>query len=436
MKILLVSRHCILGGAETFMLGLRAAIQESGHHCELFFFSHGQLERYLPADCVAHFGDLADCLRLVARRGFDIVHARGSDWEIGIGAVRRTGTKLIVTSHGQIERGWTAATCDGFAACSGWLAREQQASTDVRVVAILNGIDTARFHPDPAAPPDAPPIVAWIGRGAEPRKRLDVFAEIAPGLRRAGMRVWVVDPYGPDAVARVMPDAADRLRPAADFWGPVAIEDMPAMYRTVAASGGCVVSTAAWEGLPLTLLEAQACGAPAIGPDVPGTNECVDPGHGGLLYPYGCPADDLLDLVRRTVADAAGMRRRSVACAAYVRARFDVRRMAEEYLRFYREAPYPPYGSLVSRARKRLALSPLTNWRNYVEYRWSPGYRQFEASQRLAKEDHWTLARDALRASVATSPTIFAKPSRMAFLLRAHAVHDRPHSEWRPRARL
>jgi glycosyltransferase involved in cell wall biosynthesis len=420
VRILLVSQYCILGGAETFMLSLTSAFAAAGHECDLFFFQHGQLEQYIPADYVVHFGDLADCLRLIAVRRYDVVHARSSDWSIGLSATRRAGTKLVITTHGFLSLGWNADNCDAYAACSRWLADEQQILTDIPIKVVLNGIDTVRFSPAGDTPASSPPIVAWVGRGIETRKRIDTFAAIAPVLRRGGIRLWVVDPYGAEAVTALYPAAGRELAALAEFWGRVPIEKMPGLYRDVAASGGCVVSTASWEGLPLTLLEAQACGCPVIAPDVPGTNECVHPLHGGVLYPLEMDDERLADLVLQTVRDTDRMTWRRTACRQYMEAQFTVKRMADDYVRIYQEAPYPPNAAYLTRARRRLLLSPLRHWDDYVAHRRTVAVRQYEVSRKLAREREWKLARAAARASLMTGPTIYMCPKRMAFLARVH----------------
>jgi glycosyltransferase involved in cell wall biosynthesis len=430
MTILLVSEYCLVGGVEAFMLALASALHFDGHDCELFFFRHGPFEKYIPRHYVVHFGDLSDCLRLVDERRVDVVHAKTTDWRTGISAVRRLGAKLVVTSHGFRSLAWNSGNCDAFATCAKWLADEQQPLTDLPVKVVLNGIDTARFKPAGDLQPGTAPVIVCVGRGKDPRKRLDRFAAIAPALRSAGLRLRVVDPYGPDVVARVFPDAARQLAEVAEFWGAVPVERMPALYAEVAASGGCVVSTDEWEGLPLTLLEAQACGCPPIAPDVPGTNECVDPAHGGVLYQSDIETDALAKLVLDTVRADARMAWRRRTCAEYVRERFSAARMAGDYLRIYEESPYPPHGRYVARLRKRLLLSPLRHWDRYVEQRLSVGQREYDVAEQLAQRREWRLARAAAGASFATSPTMYVSPKKAALLANVYL-----HAAARARAR-
>src|SRR4029079_9974918 len=157
---------------------------------------------------------VAGCLVVVPRRGFDVVHARSSDWPMGLAAVRRVGAKLIVNSHGLIGSHWSSTTWHALVACARWLADEQQRLTDLPVRVVLNGIDTQRFSPDAAALPTGPPIVSWVERGIEPRKRIDRFAAIAPALSEAGMRLWLAEPWGPEMVApRTVTVGAVTLKP-------------------------------------------------------------------------------------------------------------------------------------------------------------------------------------------------------------------------------
>jgi hypothetical protein len=281
---------------------------------------------------------------------------------------------------------------------------------------VHNGIDLRWFRPD-ALPATSPPIVVWIGRGASPLKRLDKFAAIAPALREAGFRLWVLDQHGVEKAAEVLPEAVRVLRPLAEVWHGVPLEEMRAVYHNVAASGGCVVSTSSREGFGLAFVEAQACGCVVVGPDVQGVNEAVSRQHGGVLYPFGSPADELASLVIATVKDVEGMRQRQAAAAAYVREHFSLERMAAQYCRLYGA---PPSGAPVApaRIRARLRLSPLLHWEDYLRTRWGVGALQYAASLEFSASGQWRLAAGVIRSAVQTGPTLFANPRRFAHLVR------------------
>jgi glycosyltransferase involved in cell wall biosynthesis len=58
--------------------------------------------------------------------------------------------------------------------------------------------------------------------------------------------------------------------------------------RSLAAADLFVLSSA-WEGLPISILEAQACGVPQVATDVGGTSEALAHGETGLMVPPGDP---------------------------------------------------------------------------------------------------------------------------------------------------
>jgi glycosyltransferase involved in cell wall biosynthesis len=420
MKILLAYEWCQIGGVEAFMASLSQVLRAHGHHCEFFFFEHGPMEQRLPANSVAHFGDLADCLKLVKSRSFDIVHANSSDWRNGISAVRSVGAKLVITAHGMVVRGWNSTNCDAFVCCSQWQAEEQKKYTDLPINTVLNGIDTKIFKPadDSAAVNPNSPIIAWVGRGVDMvHKRIDKLAAIAPALHRAGMRIRIADPYGFEEVEKVVPEAARTLLPLVDFWGAIPREELPGFLQEVATSGGCVLSTSVREGLPMALIEAQACGCPVIGTDVRGVNEVVRPEHGSVLYPFELEAEPLAKLVLDTLRDQDEMRERREACARFAHEQFSLEQMAEAYMGIYREALSGERKRKIG-MRARLWLAPLTDWSGYVERRWTAGKAQYETSLKLAEQQEGSLASTIARLSLVTCPTLYMRPERMARLLK------------------
>lgn len=417
MRILLVNGNCLVGGVETFMLTWAKALQARGYSCELFFFEHGPMENQIPPSIRTHFGDLVDCLRLVRDQKIDVVHGSSVDWNLGISALRYVGAKLVITIHnGFIFPAWNSTNCDALVACSRWLTRTQQRFTDLPVQTIPYSIDTGLFHPDEGTKQTSSPIVAWVGRASDLQaKRIDRFAAVAPFLHRAGVRLWIADPDGPEKVAEVAPQVVETLLPLADFWGAVPRDQMPNFFRQVAASGGCCLCTSDREGLPLTLIEAQACSCPVIGSNIPGVDELVHEQHGGVLYSPDSDSGELASLIVSVLTDKAGMAWRRQACARYARENFSLERMAQQYLKVYEEAPYPRRKTFAA-VRARLRISPL-NFGFYAAHRWLAGRVLYETSRNLARQRSWDLAAAVMRASLRACPTIYIRPKRVYHLV-------------------
>jgi glycosyltransferase involved in cell wall biosynthesis len=421
MNILLANSSCRIGGVSTFLLSLRTELLARGHRCSMFFFEHGPMEAHLPPEAQARFGGLADCLKLVADEAIDVVHANNVDWPTGLSAVRRIGATLVLTAHKVREPAWTygwhAGNCDAFVTVASWIRDELQPFTDVPIQVVHNGIHTSRFTVAPREP-RTPPIVGWIGRGSAPRKRLEFFAAMAPALKRAGFEIWVIDQHGSEPFAQLHPEAARQLLAVTDVWRGAGFDEMPGIYQAIAASGGCVVSTASMEGLPLALLEAQACGAVVVAADVRGVRECVSPAQGGVLYPADATAAAAADVVLRTLADRASMAQRQARAAAHVRDAFSLRAMTDRYLAIY-ESP-PRHADTGGRRRH----SMLFDWGGYVEERLGVGYAQYEASRLLRTAGRQTLARAAADEGAVTAPTMYLHPRRFAHLVRQHLTRS------------
>ena len=67
------------------------------------------------------------------------------------------------------------------------------------------------------------------------------------------------------------------------FPGQVSQSDLPRLYRTA----DLYISASHSDGTSISLLEAMACGRPALASDIPGNREWITPGENGWLFPDG-----------------------------------------------------------------------------------------------------------------------------------------------------
>jgi glycosyltransferase involved in cell wall biosynthesis len=168
------------------------------------------------------------------------------------------------------------------------VAEAVEAAIGTRPKVVLNGVDTDRFRPaDPATKATArtalglPGDRAVIGIAARLERVKGVDLAIAAMARLPGDAILAIAGAGGEAAAlkdlAVTLGLGDRVR----FLG--LLGDMPGFYAALDLY--CLPSRN--EGLPLALLEAQACGLPVVATAVGGVPAAVDPASGALV-----PAED------------------------------------------------------------------------------------------------------------------------------------------------
>lgn len=151
-----------------------------------------------------------------------------------------------------------------------------------RIVVILgSGVDVERLRPAPEPP--GSPKAAFVGRLIEV-KGIRTLIEAQRLLRRRGSTVELLvagtpDPGNPGSIPAGEIESWKR-EPGITMLGRV--DDIPGLWARAAIA---VLPSQGGEGVPMSLLEAAACGRPMVATDVPGCREIVRPGETGLLVP-------------------------------------------------------------------------------------------------------------------------------------------------------
>lgn len=340
LTVILLNTTASIGGVAVRLNRIGGRLRRRGHDARMWFLNPGPLLESGESLEHLHVGPLAELARTVAAGGVDIVHGPVGLLRAGAGCLHSAGrAKVLPMVVGAALPGWGSWNCAGLVAVSRSSAEMQQRVTDLPVQVVLNGVDPDRFSPvEVAAEPQ--PIIGWVGRAGDlVQKRPDLLAAAAPALVRAGCRLEIASPQGPGQTA---PRVAEVLRPLAARWSSVPPEQMPEFYSRVAASGGYLLSTAEFEGLPMALLEAQMCGCPVIARDVIGNNECVLPEHGGVLFPADLTGEAIAEVVLTALADRDLQARRREACRAEMLRGFTLDAMVDGYLDLYRSLPHRP----------------------------------------------------------------------------------------------
>jgi glycosyltransferase involved in cell wall biosynthesis len=181
---------------------------------------------------------------------------------------------------------------------SGWLADDVTAVSHAaatahlsaglasRITVIPNGVDVEQWRPDP----DVRATVRrelnlnqeflWLAVGRlDPVKDYPTLLRAMAQLSRSAR--LIVAGSGPlENELRVLSKTLG-IEPRVHFLG-----FDPDVRRWMQAADGFVL-TSLWEGLPMALLEAAACGLPAVATDVLGTREVVQNGQTGWLAAGG-----------------------------------------------------------------------------------------------------------------------------------------------------
>ena len=169
-----------------------------------------------------------------------------------------------------------------------FLLKHEHVSAD-KVTTIHNGIDTAAYRPRPESrsasrekwglPPRAF-IVGGIGRLTH-QKNFPLFLNIASQIPDAH---FVIGGTGEDEAALRAQVAQLGLGGRVTFLGYVG--DMPSLWPAL----DCLLLTSRYEGLPITILEAMACGVPIVASNLDGMREILRDDVNALLVPPSEPS--------------------------------------------------------------------------------------------------------------------------------------------------
>lgn len=168
-----------------------------------------------------------------------------------------------------------------------------------RVTVVSYGLDHARFCPAGARAPE--PTVLYLGR-LKRYKRIDLAVRAMPQVLRAcpGARL-------------VIAGQGDTRSPLAGLVAELGLERHVRLLGLVDEAEKVRLLREAWvftnpsmaEGWGLSVLEANACGAPAVVFDVPGLRDSVVDGETGVVVPEGDVAGYARALARLLSDDAA-----------------------------------------------------------------------------------------------------------------------------------
>ncbi len=206
-------------------------------------------------------------------------------------------------------------------------------------VAISNGIDLSRFYPGEADPdiydkfniPRDKTVISWIGR-IDDEKHLHILVESLGQLRANGydFHGLFVGAGNSEEMLRAMIDDLG-LNDHVTFTGLVSDEDLVKLHRV----GHVFAVPSPTELQCLAMLEAMACGKPAVAVDAGALRELCVTGKTGFLI----KVDDV-DAMTHSLAkllDDEALRQTLGAGAAERAKKHDLKTVIPKFLRLYRQ---------------------------------------------------------------------------------------------------
>ena len=161
---------------------------------------------------------------------------------------------------------------------------------DERIVTFPWGIDLRHFSPQPSSPgpstirPHPASITLLSTRGWEPIYGVDVIARafVLAARKRPELRLIMLG-NGSQAAQLRQIFLKGNVEERVLFPGQVSHFELPRYYRMA----DLYLSASHSDGTSISLLEAMACGRPAMVSDIPGNLEWVQPDVNGWLFPDG-----------------------------------------------------------------------------------------------------------------------------------------------------
>jgi glycosyltransferase involved in cell wall biosynthesis len=266
---------------------------------------------------------------------YDLLHCVDTTYSPPYGVetwVRRSRFRGPVVLMAQVARRELTgpAHATRFVACSPAAADILAGDADGPVAVIANGYDEEVFRPG-RVDYTGRPFLAWVGRSYDPQKGVNLFLDAVESLPGYDAVLVDADPGGKSIRNRL-----DRLGPRVRHRSLLEPDQMAEVYRAAAVSGGALVCTSLYEGFPLAIAEAMACGCPIIAPQVAGLDHLVD-GCNALLFNRSSGAHGIATALRRL--ESPDLRADLVAQALRQAGElWTSRTMADSYMRLYEEA--------------------------------------------------------------------------------------------------
>jgi glycosyltransferase involved in cell wall biosynthesis len=284
--------------SETFIIGELAELRRRG--VELRILSLNRPEESLVHDDV-HAAGLLGCTSYDAPAFGGVLDAFEPDLVHAHFATDPTATARALAAARRVPFTFTAHGYDVYRRPPQDFAARASAAASVITVSVANkrhlsgafgvhprrihvipcGVDTDRFTP--GTPSSDPPLAVCVARLREV-KQLDLLIRACGLLRDRGTAFrTVIVGEGPERSKLEALRSSLGLEPHVDLPGAAEHHEVCDWWRRASVA----VLSSRSEGMPVSLMEAAACGVPAVAPAVGGIGELIAHGTTGFVTPPG-----------------------------------------------------------------------------------------------------------------------------------------------------
>ena len=208
---------------------------------------------------------------------------------------------------------------------------------DLHRIALIpgSGVDIQALAPAPEPP--QPVTIAFVGRLVESKGiRTLVAAHQLLMERGRDIRLLIAGTPDPANPTSISPQEIETWSKRPNLTHLGFVKDIAGLW----ASSHVAVLPSHREGMPLSLLEAAACGRPLIATDVPGCRDIARPGINAFLVPRD-DTEGLADAIDRLAGDAALRRQYGRASRELVEKEFSGARIGRDLVGLYRRLLEP-----------------------------------------------------------------------------------------------
>ncbi|MFK3960578.1 glycosyltransferase family 4 protein [Guptibacillus hwajinpoensis] len=294
MKILYIYRYLLLGGVTTQLANRLGFLRSISDPHFIFLSDHGGQTAFGDYEKIHVMTEPLTIYQYIKEHDFDLVIAIDTkeitDYLIEV----HCKTPIIQEVHGISYKLNYLVEEDqrhfqGYIVPSNYSKNrivEDYSAPEERTYVIPNCLDTTLFSPQEVEPITNKKIICWVGK-LNDHKNWQGFLDLAERIsqKRDDCVFWIVGGETASSKAtKHLFQEANKRELSIHWIDRMEYSEMPKLYAMVAESGGCTVSTSKGESFGMSLIEAMACGCPAVAPRVGAIPEIYLGDLGRLTY--------------------------------------------------------------------------------------------------------------------------------------------------------